>query len=68
MILLYFGGGCLVFWTGLQSGVCGVFRWRWLVCGWWRDVWVAVRWVVGCRGRMGGALGTMLVSSRGCYW
>jgi hypothetical protein len=37
------------------------------VCGWWLDVWVAVRWVVGRRGRMGGALGTKLVGSRGCY-
>ena len=66
MILFYFGGGCVVFGIDLQCGFCGVFRWRWLVCGWWRDVWMAVRWVVGCRGRIGGALGNRLVSIRGC--
>jgi hypothetical protein len=58
MILFSFGGGCFVFGIDLQCGFCGVFRWRWLVCGLWRDVWVAMWWVVGCRGRSCGTLGS----------
>jgi hypothetical protein len=67
MMLLYVGDVCLVFCIDLKCGFCGVFRWRGMVCGWWLDDWLVVRWVVGCRVRIGDALGNVLVSGHGCY-
>jgi hypothetical protein len=45
----------------------GVFRWRWMMLGWWLDDWMEVGWVVGSRVWVCGALGNVLVSGYGYY-
>ena len=31
----------------VHFGFCVVFRWRWIVCGWWDERCLSVSWVEG---------------------